>query len=201
MPEEPDGPISESVYDQVSAATFSPYDPEAVQPTSSPAPSTQSGDVGDTSGADGEAGAVRAQDQGSDKEPPLEFDERYQLPFTGLIYLGALKKTFTLWGHQFVLHTLTTEEIAEAALLIKRYDGTMAWNAVYQAATLAAALVTIDDRPLPLPIVQGDSGLEARFNYVLRNLYPPVRNMLWQEYFRLESQVDEVLTAMGKVSG
>lgn len=198
MPDE--GSVEESVFDAVSQSSFKPFDPEAVQPTSgSPAPSTQSGDVGDTSGADGAAGGnTEAQDQ---KEPPPAFDERHRESFTGLLYLGALSDTFTIWGHEFVIRTLTTEDIAEVGLLTKPYEGTLAANAVYQAATLAAALVTIDGKGLPLPVVQGSSGLEQRYKWVARSLFPPVRARLWQKYFTLETVVDDAVEAMGKVSG
>lgn len=198
MPDQ--GSVEESVFDQVSQSSFTPYDPEAVQPTSaSPAPSTQSGDIGDTSGADDTAGAsTAAQDQ---KEPPPAFDERHREPFTGLIYLGALTDTFTMWGHEFVIRTLTTEDIAEVGLLVKQYEGTLATNAVYQAATLAAALVTIDGKGLPLPVVQGNSGMEQRYKWVARSLFPPVRARLWNKYFSLEQVVDDTVEAMGKVSG
>lgn len=106
-----------------------------------------------------------------------------------------------MWGHEFVIKTLTTEDIAEVGLLTKKYEGSLAGNAVYQAATLAAALVTIDGQPLPLPIVHGDLGLEARYRWVARSIFPPVRSRLWQKYFMLETVVDDTVEAMGKVSG
>lgn len=190
--------VQESVYDEVSQSTFQPFDPEAVQPTSRPALSTESRGVGDTSGEDGTADTTQAQDlQGS----PPAFDERFREPFTGLLYLGALTDTFTLWGHVFVIRTLTTEDIAEVGLLVRKYDGTVAHNAVYQAATLALAVVTVDGQPLPQPLGGGDLGLQAKYDYVAKRWFPPVRARLWQKYFALEQVVDDTVEAMGKVSG
>jgi len=189
----------ESVYEATQKQPFTPFDPEAVQPTStSPAPSTQSGDVGDTSGEDGDAGSDQAQDP---EEPLPEFDPRYREEFVGLMYLGSLSKTFSRWGHEFVIRTLTTEEIAEIGLLVKEYDGTLASTAVYQAAVVAAAVVSVDGRPIAEPLEYGDSGMRAKYRHVAKKWMPPVRAALYQEYFDLEITSNAVLEAMGKVSG
>ena len=127
---------------------FAPYDPSAVQPTSSPAPSSQApGSVGGTSGADG-------QDEGSEEEntPLPEFDGRWRDEFEGLLYIGALTDRFVWLGHEFHIRTLTTGELAEVALVSKPYDGTEASMKAYQAGVVAASVLSVDGRPLPQPI-------------------------------------------------
>lgn len=188
----------ESVYDAVSQP-FRPYEPEPVQPTSGPAPSSNPGNVGDTSGEDGEAAGDGAAQAG---EPPLpEFDPRYREPFKGLLFLGRLEKSFTLWGHEFVVKTLTTEEMAEIALYVAKYEGTRAANAVYQSAVVAVAVVTVDGQRLPQPLGGNDLGIGPKVDYVTKNWMPAVREQIWAEIFSLEETVREVLDAMGKASG
>lgn len=199
MPVPEEGSAESSLYD--SEPTYSPFDPEVVHPTSpGPAPSSSPAapGFGDTSGADDESPAEAPQDQ-----PALpQFDPKHRDTFTGLLYLGALTKTFTRWGHEFVVRTLTTEEQAEIALLVKPYEGTRSANAVYQSGVVAAGVITVDGRPLPGSIVQGDSGLTSvKYPYVMSKWYPPIREGIFNEIFALEVLVRQALDAMGEASG
>ena len=210
MPFPEDGGLSETTaYD--APPTFTPYDPpedpESVQPTStSPAPSTTGpGDDGGTPGADGEP---QEAPQGSGEEPddeaPLpEFDPKHREAFTGLLYLGRLQETISLFGHTFVIKTLTTEELAEIGLIVKRYSGTNAENAVYQAAVVAASVVSVDGQPLPgaITVDASEELTTVKFPYVLRNWLPPVREALYNKSFGLELTVRRVLASMGEASG
>lgn len=211
MPFQADGDSVESaVYDAPS--TFDPYDPsdtpEAVQPTSpGPAQSSSAPGIGDTSGTDGERDTQAPQgnqEQQDPEEDPLpEFDPRYRDELVGLLFLGRLKETFTYCGHQIAIRTLTTEDLAKIGLLIKSYDGTTAFNAVYQAAFVAASLVTVDGKPLPVASLTLDDAdaLDLRFQYVLRQYMPPVREHFYNKAFALEVTSRNVLAAMGKASG
>ena len=201
MTESQDVPAEESVYDTARSSPFQPFEPEPVQPNPSPAPSIEDpGTVGGTSGEDGETGP-ESEPQAEPQENLPEFDPRYREAFTGLLYLGRLQKSFTYWGHQFVVKTLTTEELAEIALLVKPYEGTRVANAVFNAATVAAGVVTLDGRSLPQPLGGMESGLAAKFEYVMRNWMPPVREKVFDEIYALETMSRAVLDAMGKVSG
>jgi hypothetical protein len=207
MPLPEDGPSTEeAAYD--APPSFDPYDPPetkpaetTVQPTS-PGPA-QSSDtapgIGDTSGADGQV---------PDEEPPAaeplpEFNPKHRDPFEGLLYLGRLQKTFKRWGHEFTIRTLTTEDMAEIGLIVRDYQGSQAENAVYQTAVVAAAIVTVDGQPLPQPITIDTEGslTSIRFPYVLKNWLPAVREGLFWESHRLETEVRQVLAAMGEASG
>src|SRR5690242_12591575 len=75
-----------------------------------------------------------------------------QEPFEGMLFLGRLTQTFTYVGHEFVIRTLTTDEVLEIGLLVKPYNGTLGEVKAYQAATVASCVERLDGRPLPLPI-------------------------------------------------
>lgn len=201
-----------AVYDTPSA--FDPYDehsttssssPESVQPTSSPAPSsTTPGNVGDTSGADGEPGVTPPQDAEEKAEEPLpEFDPRHREAFEGVLYLGRLTQTVSLYGHTFVVRTLTTEENAEIALIVKPYEGLPAANMVYQAAVVAAGLVSVDGQPLPGAITVDKTGelTTIKYPYVAKNYMPPVKEAIYNKIFALEVKARHALLALGEASG
>jgi len=132
----------------------------------------------------------------------LAFPEEHRLPFQGLLYVGALTKTFEWFGHTFTIRTLKTDELLEVGLLTSSYGGTIAEARAYPAAVVAACLETIDNQPLPIPIVDGTgSRVEYRFNWVRSKLYPPAVDAIYSEYKILEDQVDEIIETMGKAGG
>lgn len=174
------------------------FDP-SVQPTSSrPSPSSSTpGDTGGTSGAD-----VQAEEE-QPKEALPEFDSRYVDEFEGLMYLGALVDDFEWMGHKFRIRTAKTDELAEAALLVKPYQGTDVEMKVYQVAVVAASVLSVDGRPLPAPISSdpADTALSNRFRYVMSNWYGPTIDAVYQRYYELELRARQVLEAMGNRSG
>lgn len=192
-------PVPSETPDEAAYGTtegFAPYDPAAVQPTSSPAPSSDPGTVGGTSGAD-------SQEAGAQEDPLPEFDPRFREEFEGLLYIGALTETFTWLGHQFQIRTLTTGEVLEVALAAKPYEGTEGADKSYQAAVVAACVMSIDGKPMPAPITKdpGDTPFLNRFRYVLEHWYPTVLDAVYERYYRLEITVREVIDAMGNRSG
>jgi hypothetical protein len=211
MPFDPDGDQEPEVAAYDAPSAFDPYNPsgdspESVQPTSSsPAQSSDAPGFGDTSGADGEPPeqAPQGTEEPPDEEPLPEFDPRWTKEFEGLLYLGRLTDTFTLWGHTFVIRTLTTEELAEVGLIVAKYQGTRAENAVYQAAIVAASVVTVDGQPLPRAITVDttDELATVKFPYVMRNWMPPVKEAVYNKSFGLELKVRQVLAALGEPPG
>ncbi len=209
MPLPEDGGLSESAaYD--SSPTFVPYDPpvapESVQPTPvSPSPSSSTPGDGDTSGADGEPPEGEQQGQREEDPPEAlpEFDKKHREDFTGLLYLGRLDKTFRLFGHTFVVRTLTTEQLAEVGLIHRPYIGSNAENAVYQSAVVAASVQTVDGESLPSSITldASDDLVSVRFPYVMKNWMPAVREAVYAECIHLEILSRQVLSKMGKASG
>lgn len=209
MPFDPDGGQNDEAAAYDNPPAFDPYhpsgdSPESVQPTSSsPAQSSTAPGFGDTSGADGEPPEKAPQGTEDQDEELPEFDPRYIEEFEGLLYLGRLQDTFRLWGHTFVVRTLTTEELAEVGLIVQKYRGTTAENAVYQAAIAAASVVTVDGQPLPRSITvdNSDELAAVRFPYVMKNWMPPVKEAIYNKSFALELRARQVLAAMGEPSG
>lgn len=178
---------AESVYDAVQQSPFSPYEPEA-EPKSKqePLPLDDGADLGGGGEAKG-------------PEEPAQFDPRHTEAFTGLLFLGRLQKTVRLWGHEFVIRTLSTDDAVEVGMFVKEFQGTRGENAVYQSAVLAAAVVTVDGQEIPAQALgPADSHIPVRAQWIMRKWMPPVRERIWEEVFTLESQVREVLDAMGK---
>ena len=73
----------------------------------------------------------------------------------------------------------------------------------YQAACVAACLISVDRQPMPTPITDEvtDTWLDTRFQYVIDHYQPIVIDVIYGELMKLEAKVNEVLTAMGKASG
>lgn len=132
----------------------------------------------------------------------VEFDSKHREAFEGLMYLGRLTDSFTLYGHNFVIRTLLTGEILEIGLLAKPYRDTLGDIKAYQAAVVAACMELVDDRPLVIPLTNEplDTSMRAKFQYVLRHWFPPILNGIYEQYLILEQQAEQVLNAMGKAS-
>lgn len=206
MPLPEDRLPEESAYN--AGPTFNPYDPEdiqpaeSVQPTPSPAPSS------DTAPDDGD---TREQTEsrptgGSEKQDLPQFDRRFADDFVGLLYLGRLDKTFRKFGHTFVVRTLTTEQMAEIAQIVKPHAEVggiaSAEGAVYQSAVVAASVVTVDGQPLPGALTMNSlDDLRVRTDYVMRNWMPPVREKVYDECIGLELVARQALSALGEASG
>lgn len=142
-------------------------------------------------------------ESGQDGTEPLpEFDPRVRDDFDGLLYLGRLTDSFSYAGHEFTIRTLSTGELLEVALLHKPYAGTMGDAKAYQAALAAACMVSVDGKPMPLPITNEatDTALVNRFEYVKRTWFPPLIDVIYGRFLDLEDKVDRVLEAMGNPS-
>lgn len=132
-----------------------------------------------------------------------EFDQRYRESFTGLVYVGALTKNVTHFGHHFTLATPTQTERLQMGPVIQPFAQTATGEQAYMTVLVAAYLTQIDGQPLPQPIFNDpkESALADRFRWVSENLRRPVINALFDDCLELDKLVDDVLVAMGKASG
>jgi hypothetical protein len=139
----------------------------------------------------------------AEAQPLPQFDEKIRDPFSGLLYIGALKDTFDWGGHSFTIRTLKSGELADVALAIKKYADSDGALKAYQGAIAAAALLDIDGQgfPLPVPIRTDEADFERRFDYVMRNWFPPTLDAIYERYIELEITVRKVVEAMGNRSG
>lgn len=145
-----------------------------------------------------------AQEEPEDVEEDLpEFDPAWRQPFKGLLYVGALTKSFELFGHHFTIATPTQTERLQIGQVIEPFQNTVTAEIAYQTALVAAYLVDIDGTKLPEPVVTNpkETALHDRFRWTSENLRRPVLDRIFDECLKLDHQVDEVLTAMGKASG
>jgi hypothetical protein len=183
-------PLEQDVLDEESYAS---YDPSTVRPAPL-APPASSDAPQDFSEAHAESDVTT---------PVLAFDERHREAFEGLMYLGALSKTFTWAGHQFRIRTLTTSEILIVGLITARYEGTVAQNRAYAAAVVALATESVDGEPLPFPYKEsmGHEWADQRFEYVVGKWFNFTIDAVYSEYLVLEAKAREVMTEMGNLSG
>lgn len=132
-----------------------------------------------------------------------EFDPRWREPFEGMLYIGHLEETISFWGHSFLLVTPSSAERLKISLLTKPYDGTIGWEFAYSCALVAAYLIKVDHQDLPRPITNDpkDTAMEERWNWILNNLKKPVIDALFERCTIVDSEVRDVLDAMGKASG
>lgn len=140
-------------------------------------------------------------DEQTDELP--EFDPRVREDFEGLMYLGRLTDEFHWFGHHFVIRTLTTGELIEVGLLHKQYANSLADVKAYQALVVAACVVSVDGKSLPIPISNDktDTELINKFEYVRERWYPPTLDAVYERLLLLEARVDEVIEAMAKAHG
>ncbi len=174
-------------------ALYDAYDPQTVAPAPTP----------------GESGEAGSGDPGVGTDPPEgtaplpEFDRRYRDEFAGLLYIGALTKTFDWLGHRFVLRTLRTGELVQASLAVKDWAGSDGYLKAWQSAIVGAAVVSVDGRPLPpVPLTDQseDTMVAVRARYVMDHWFPPVLDYLYERYVELELVVRQVIEAMGKAT-
>jgi hypothetical protein len=137
----------------------------------------------------------------TDAEEEVElpkFDERYRRDFEGLLFIGKVSRQFQWLSHRFVIKTPNVDDLLEIGQLHKPYVGTVADIKAYQTLVIAATLVSVDGRPLPLPMSEDESSLQAKYEYIRRNWYPWTLDKLYEEYLILDSEVSAVHEALGK---
>ena len=96
------------------------------------------------------------------EEPTLEEET--------LLQRGYLSSTVTLGTNKVVIRTLKIGEELEVALIAQKYQDTIEATRALIAATIAAAIVSVNDRPLiPFALGAADAGIEAKFVYIGEN--------------------------------
>lgn len=132
------------------------------------------------------------------------FDERHSEDFEGLLYLGALSKSFEWLGHRFVIRTLNQDELLTVPLLIKQWAGTIGQSKAYTSAMAGLCVVSVDGKELPIPVGAGEGDLAwayQRFDYAKANWYQFTIDKIYSQYLELEGRAEAVIEAMGKASG
>lgn len=117
---------------------------------------------------------------------PAMFDERVSDDIQGLLYVGRLEDEVELYGHTFILHTLSIGDELEVGLLIKKFSGTVTQAKALATATVAAALQSTDGKQMVQPLGPGDMDhLALKFN-TIRKWYWPLVEALFNSYQQLQ---------------
>lgn len=170
-----------------STGSFGTYDPASVKPAASqPEDGTQ----------------TLVDDDGNVLAP---FDPKFVEPLVGLLYVGALTRTFEWLGHEFVIHTLSSAETLAIAEVVKPWQSTVAGNRAFVLASVAMAITTVDGQELPVPIgdTRGDTYAWAhqRFAYVRENWFAYTVDRVYSEIQVLDAEVEKVVGALEKAYG
>lgn len=132
-----------------------------------------------------------------------EFDPSISEDVEGLLLLGYLTTSATIYGHNFILKTLARGEKLAVARFVKAYEDTLGIADALETATLALSIISVDGRPLTIPLSEADRAPEvtlARNFSVIAKWFDPVLNALYLEYQDLRNRADEAfLELQGKL--
>mgnify|MGYP000181496579 CR=1 FL=1 len=139
-----------------------------------------------------------------DQPPPepeadLSFPPEHKRSCEGLLFLGQLKDTVHIGGHEIVIRTLDSDDILEVGVVTAPWRDTEASLTAFSTGTVGAAIVTIDGKipVIPLTSDEKDTKILNQFNWA-RKLNPAVVERLYDRYRELEAEVRRILDAMGE---
>lgn len=156
-------------------------------------------DAGDAGSAEA-ATAAEAPEAAPEQQALPEFPQEHRQALSGLLFLGRLEEEFSWLGHRFVVKTLTTGEHTRVGLLTKPYLGTRSEVRAHRAAIIAAGCVSVDGKPLTVPLGMGQDPLEQLRERMAITLdwYPPTVDHIHSRIMGLEVTCQTVVDAMGK---
>lgn len=114
------------------------------------------------------------------------FDPSVRNDMEALLTNGFISKEVELAGHTFVLRTLTIGEELAVAEVCKSYEGDYTQAKAIATATVAAALETIDGRPLMHHLgPEPTNNIRKKFQYIRNKWYWYIINELYEHYREL----------------
>jgi hypothetical protein len=66
---------------------------------------------------------------------------------------------------------------------------------------IAGSIVSVDGKPLPVPITDEITPLQTKFDYINQHWLPWTLDALYEQYLILDADVAGVIEAMGKAPG
>lgn len=116
-----------------------------------------------------------AADEPEPEQDPIDkiktdLDPRVREDFVGLLYLGKLEEECKVAGHTFLLRTPTQPERLELGSLLKPYMNTPTVEKAYRLVQVAMFVHRIDSEWAPVPLTERDTGLAARFSWILNSI-------------------------------
>jgi hypothetical protein len=106
-----------------------------------------------------------------------------------LIFLGAAEETVKLYGKDWTLRTLTSDEHLAATNATGEYD-TLSRIYALKMEIVGRALKGVDD----ITITGVPEGLE-----LVKRLQPPIVNKLYDEYEKLQQKQTESLSSLDEI--
>ncbi len=82
--------------------------------------------------------------------------EKDEVEFIEALCLGRRTDTFDVLGHQVEMSTLTIDEELQLALVVKPWEQTQGGTRAYKTAVVAAAVQSIDGKPIYTAINPSD---------------------------------------------
>lgn len=116
-------------------------------------------------------------------------DELPSEALVGLINVGRLTKEFSLYGDDLRLRTLKVGEELEVGLLISKWSGTPEEGRAYAVAMVAAAIESVNGKPLVSMLgPSSDDLIRRKFDYVRTKWYWPAIQEIYEEYVKLQGE-------------
>lgn len=117
---------------------------------------------------------------------------------TSLLRLGAIEDSFELYGHSFLMRTLTVEEeIAVDDLLFSKFASSYNEMAL-KAAWVAASLELLDGEPLSKSLGLSETSELSRGFDRIKKWYRPIVDKLYERYVALSQRQQEALEELEK---
>lgn len=114
-----------------------------------------------------------------------------------LVEIGHLTSSEQVFGHEFVLRTILPVEEFVAASIISKWGGTLAETKAFQAAYLAASIVSVDGRPMTRPLgpsVQEVGAAQLKnFNYIITKWHWPIIDRIYDAFAGLVLRQNDAL--------
>src|SRR4051812_22074101 len=128
-------------------------------------------------------------DNEAPKDLPPDFGEEFEEEplreeVVELLHLGRLSSSVEIRGHTIRISTLTVGEELLVAILARDYIDTQDANKAYATALVAAAITSVNGKPLAAPLGPNTTKrevLERKYEYVLSHWYWPVVRVIYDE--------------------
>lgn len=125
-----------------------------------------------------------------------EFPEEWRNDFEGLAYIGYLERVVPLPGHEVVLRTLLAGEKIQVVSIAQDLEGSVGYSRIYKAAAVAAALVSVDGRPIM--IQEKNKGVvRQKFEFVINLWHDVVIDYLFPYVKDLEARQVQIMKDSG----
>jgi len=123
--------------------------------------------------------------------------------FANFLNVGKQTKTITVMGHKVGIESLNIDDNLRIGTFTKDYLGTEAYAEAVRVATCAAAIRTVNGRPLYTPFSQDESP-ESIFEARLQKLLKAHTSIVMETYphvLNLDVKFAELAIQLGKLKG